>query len=251
MTALPEASLLVLIALAFVGGGLVKGVLGIGLPLVVVPVIATATDPLSAVLLMVVPAVTSNIMQVWQARLTATTVRRFWPAAVGVTFGGIVGSTLLAGVDPATARIILACVVVLFCFTQLLGRLPPVPTRHEPWVTPVLGAASGMTGGLTGFFGLALVPYLMTLRLAKEDFVATIGMLYLCGVVALYASLVVAGAFSWTVIVISAAGAIPTLAGVWVGSRIRRRVNEHLFRRLLVLMLVIMAVNLLRTSLVG
>jgi uncharacterized membrane protein YfcA len=246
-----DSDVLVVIALAFLGGGIVKGVLGIGLPLVVVPVIATATDPLFAIIMMLVPAVTSNVMQARQAGFSWTGFRRFWPAAIGVAAGAIAGSTFLSLAEPETARIVLAVVVVLFCATQFLGRLPPVPTIHERWVTPVLGASSGIAGGLTGFFGLALVPYLVSLRLPKELFVATIGMLYLCGVGALYGALALGGAYTWQMVGVSALCALPTLAGVWLGSRIRRKVDEALFRKLLVAALVLIALNLLRTSMMS
>ena len=46
---------MVLIALAFFAGGLVKGVIGIGLPLVAVPIMATVLAPTTAIALPAVP----------------------------------------------------------------------------------------------------------------------------------------------------------------------------------------------------
>ncbi|MCH8110447.1 MAG: hypothetical protein IH905_00595 [Proteobacteria bacterium] len=46
---------LVLGALAFFAGGAVKGVMGIGLPLILVPLLATVFDLPTAVAIMVVP----------------------------------------------------------------------------------------------------------------------------------------------------------------------------------------------------
>ena len=64
-----SADLWAAIALAFLAGGLVKGVLGIGLPRVVVPAIATLTSPPQAIALLLVPALSSNVMQAYQAGL--------------------------------------------------------------------------------------------------------------------------------------------------------------------------------------
>jgi len=214
----PDALPLVAIGLAFLAGGVVKGVLGIGLPLVVVPVIATFAGPVYAIALMLVPALTSNVMQAYQADFRLSYLKRFWMAVVGVMAGAILGSTFLSGTDTETATAALGVVVVLFCASQLLTKLPPVSAKGERWFTPVAGTASGFAGGLTGFFGLTLVPYLLSLRLTKEEFVATIAMLYLFGVSALYVNLYAEQVFTSTMVLISALASIPTLAGCGLGA---------------------------------
>ena len=236
------------VALAFLAGGLVKGVLGIGLPLVVVPAVTTLMSPLGAIALLLVPALTSNVMQAYQAGLRPNAFKRFWPACIAIVIGSLLGTTVLADADDSTATAILGVVVVLFCLSQVLSRLPDIGARHERWFTPAAGTASGFAGGLTGFFGLTLVPYLMALRLDKEDFVATVAMLYLCGVSAMYLHLAVIGTFTWSAVGVSAIASVPTLVGVWLGSLLRRRVSEVAFRRLLLVVLVVMALNLLRKA---
>ncbi|MEM7254802.1 MAG: sulfite exporter TauE/SafE family protein [Pseudomonadota bacterium] len=237
------------IGVAFLLGGLVKGVIGIGLPLVVVPALATYSNPLTAVSLMVVPAITSNIMQAYQANLQRETVVRFWPAMIAMVIGAFVGSRFLTGASDANATVVLGAVVVLFCLTQLLSGLPPIPKHLERPFTVVAGALSGAAGGLSGFFGLALVPYLFALRLDKETFVAAIAVLYLSGVLSLYSTLALTGELTRTGIILSIGATLPTLLGVWLGSLVRQRVSEVQFRRALVIALLIIAANLLRKAL--
>jgi uncharacterized membrane protein YfcA len=246
-----QALPLIVVMLAFFAGGLVKGVIGIGLPLVVVPIVATFSGPLNAIALMFVPAVTSNVMQAYQGGLRTSALVRFWPALIGVAVGGGLGAQILSGADRETAGIILAVVVVLFCGSQMLSKLPPISARAERWFTPIAGTTSGFVGGLTGFLGLTLVPYLLALRLAKEEFVATVAILYLAGVSALYVTLFVEGVFTSTLLLTSCLASLPTLAGVWLGSLLRRRVPEARFRKLLVIVLFVIALNLMRQSLFG
>ena len=198
---------------------------------------------------MLVPALTSNIMQAKQAGLTKETVRSYWPACVGVMVGAGIGTNVLTGTDAATSKAIIGAVVVLFCLSQFLGALPPVSERARDWVTPLFGAISGFGGGLGGFFGLLLVPYLISLGLAKEAFVATIALLYLSGVAALYITLGLSQVITMEMVLVSTFCAVPTLAGVWLGSRVRRRVPEAVFRRVLLVVLALIALNLLRTPL--
>lgn len=245
---LSPSHLAVAVACAFFVGGLVKGVLGIGLPLIVVPALAALISPLNAIMLLFVPAVSSNVLQAYQAGLRASAFARFWPACVAIVAGSWVGASVLSGVDDASASAIIGIVVGLFCATQFVARLPRISSTGERWFTPVAGTASGFAGGLTGFFGLTLVPYLLSLRLGKEDFVATIALLYLCGVSAMYVNLSSSGAFTWLNVGWSIAASVPTLVGVWLGSLLRRRVSEIVFRRLLIVVLTMLAFNLLRIA---
>lgn len=241
----------VVIGGAFLAGGFVKGIIGIGLPLVVVPVLATYSEPLVAISLMLAPAISSNVMQAYQANLRLDALRRFWPAMVSVMIGAAIGSSFLSQATEDTATLVLSVVVILFCLSQFISRLPSIPPHRESLFTGVAGIASGTAGGLSGFFGLALVPYLFALRLTKETFVATIAVLYLCGVLSLYTTLAFAGDLTKTGVALSIAATLPTLAGVWLGSLIRRRIDEAQFRKALIVVLLLIAANLLRKSLTG
>ncbi|MCH9675569.1 MAG: sulfite exporter TauE/SafE family protein [Gammaproteobacteria bacterium] len=242
-------TLFAVIGATFLAGGFVKGIIGIGLPLVVVPVVATYSNPLTAVGLMFAPAITSNIMQAYQAKLTLDTVQRFWPAMVAVMIGAAIGSSFLSRAEEGPATLVLSIVVILFCASQFVTNLPPIPKSREPMFTAVAGVASGTIGGLSGFFGLMLVPYLFALKLSKEDFVATIALLYLCGVIGLYVTMGISGGLTQQGVLVSVAATVPTLLGVWLGSLLRKHVSEALFRKTLILVLLLIAANLLRKSL--
>jgi hypothetical protein len=51
---------------AILGGGLIKGTLGVGLPLFAVPVMSLFISSTQAIALVSVPVLVSNIWQVWQ-----------------------------------------------------------------------------------------------------------------------------------------------------------------------------------------
>ena len=71
-------SALILVALAFVAGGAVKGGFGFGLPLVTVPLLATVMPPPTAISLMLVPVIAANIVQAFQGGYYKSALRRFW-----------------------------------------------------------------------------------------------------------------------------------------------------------------------------
>ena len=60
-------------------GGLAKGVLGVGLPMITVPLLSTFILVPEAVALMYVPVLVTNIWQAFQGGYFRTALGRFWP----------------------------------------------------------------------------------------------------------------------------------------------------------------------------
>ncbi len=63
---------LLLIVGAFVFGGLCKGISGVGVPIVAVPVIASVTDLTLAIILIAIPSLVPNFYQVWRFKTSWT-----------------------------------------------------------------------------------------------------------------------------------------------------------------------------------
>src|SRR5437762_9703690 len=66
-------------AFAFVLAGFVKGVIGMGLPTIVVGLLSLVISPAEAVALMLVPSLLTNIWQGLVGPYFTSIVRRLWP----------------------------------------------------------------------------------------------------------------------------------------------------------------------------
>ena len=69
-------------ALAILFGGLVKGTLGVGLPLFAVPIMSLMIGSTQAIALVAVPVLVSNIWQAWQEGNWKASLKRFWPLMI-------------------------------------------------------------------------------------------------------------------------------------------------------------------------
>lgn len=245
----PDLAALAVAAGAFMAGGLVKGVTGIGLPLVAVPVLAIGVEPAVAVALMCVPVTAANLWQLWQERAHLDRALRLWPVVLTLIPVTLFATGLLAGVDQALAAALLGAAVLLFCATQLLPAPPRIPPRAEPWVSPLVGAAAGLIGGVSNFFGPPLIMYLSALRLERDAFVAAIALLFVCGGLPLYGGLAARGVLDAQVALLSAAGAAPMFVGVLLGRRVRMHIPPETFQRVLMAVLALIGLNLLRRGL--
>ena len=84
-------SVLAFASLAFALAGLVKGVIGLGLPTVAIGLLALMMAPAQAAALLVVPAFVTNVWQAAGGRFAAL-FRRMWPLLLGICAGTWAGA---------------------------------------------------------------------------------------------------------------------------------------------------------------
>src|ERR1700744_3267757 len=79
--------LLYFIAAVFRPAGVVKGVVGLGLPTVSMGLLAVTMAPSHALAIVIVPAVVTNIWQTFVGPYLRDIVRRLWPLLLGTALG--------------------------------------------------------------------------------------------------------------------------------------------------------------------
>ncbi|MBB3410166.1 hypothetical protein FHT87_004098 [Rhizobium sp. BK316] len=219
------------ITATFFAAGLVKGVTGMGLPTVAMGILGVLTSPLTAASLLIAPSSVTNLWQLFAGPSFAPLLRRFWPMMTAVVAGTMIGSAWLASGDTSLTTKGLGATLVLYAAYALFGRPLRVPAAMEPWLTPVIGAATGLVTGSTGVFVVPAVPYLQALGLAKDDLVQALGLSFTVSTVALAASLGLRNAFEGDNLALSVLAILPALAGMWAGQGLRDRIAPATFRR--------------------
>ena len=138
------------VTLAFIAAGFVKGVVGMGLPTVAIGLLSLVMAPMSAVAILVIPSLVTNIWQLLAGPKCAALARRFASMLLAVCVGTFMGIGVLTGPSASTAGAALGAVMVAYGLYGLFGRPFVVSTRAEPWLSPVIGLATGAVAGATG-----------------------------------------------------------------------------------------------------
>lgn len=230
-------------------GGLIKGILGIGLPLVSVPLLSYLLPVPTAIAVLCLPILTSNSYQVRQGDRFLPAFRRFWPLLASLAVGVTLGAQLLVSLDAKRLSLTLGVMVIVFAVLNLLSPRLVVPARLESRTGPLVGLGAGLLGGVSGFFGPPVIMYLVALKLPKDAFVSTVAMAFLSGSLPLYAVLLYHGVLGAAELRLSAAALLPVMAGVLLGQRLRRRVPAHLFSLLVLIALSLIGASLVRRGL--
>jgi uncharacterized membrane protein YfcA len=245
-----ELSLLavLVLAIAFLAAGTVKGVIGAGLPTVAVPIAATVVEPAFAIALTVAPVLVANIWQAFQGGHYRPVLRAYWPLLLGLALGVVAGAQILVTVEPTAIALVMGVLVVLVCGYQLLSGSFTVPNAAKGWLNPLAGGVCGLFGGVAGMFAPTIL-YATALRLPKDVLVSLFGMIALCGTLPLYGSLAVNRVLAWDELVLSVVAAAPVGFGLLAGKWLRDRISQRTFERVLFSMLLLIGLNLIRKGL--
>ena len=243
---------LITLFVAFLGpflGGLVKGMLGIGLPLVALPFLLLAVDIQSAILLLVGPMLTTNL---WQSILDGGVrelAARYWLLLAMVFAGLFIGLQILVGADTATLNIIVG--TSLIAMALILWRTPKltITRRLRVPVEALTGLTAGMLGGITSLFAPPLITFLAAQRLDKDIFVRHISFLYLVCVSILIVLLIQKGVMTPAMLVPALIAIGLTHTGLEIGRLLRGRVNGDAFQKAILIVMVLSGLNLLRKAL--
>jgi len=230
-------------------GGLIKGTLGVGTPLLTVPLMALVMPVQSAVTLMAMPVAVANVWQAFSAPNIKSVVGRFWPVVAAIFTGTIIGTRILSVIDERLLLFVVGLCVIVFTLFQASTFKLQIRTQLVVPVGIIFGIASGVIGGISSMFGPMLIIYLVSIKdLDKDDFVSTISFLYVCAVVPWAVLLFSVGLLRGSLLLGSLAAVIPVTAGMLIGQHLRRHISEHRFQHLMLLVLLISGASMLLRS---
>lgn len=227
---MPE-QLLLIIGVVFVLAGLVKGVVGLGLPTVAMGLLGLVMLPAEAAALLLLPSFVTNIWQLLAGPDITALVRRLWPMITAVFVATLASTGLITSSYTGMVTSGLGLVLLIYAALGLLKLRMSVPSAAEPWAGPVVGALTGIMTGATGVFVIPAVPYLGGLGLGRDDLVQALGLSFTVSTVALGIGLWSNDAIPLQSIGMSALAIVPALVGMWLGGWLRSRVEPETFRR--------------------
>jgi len=239
-----DPTIIIIIILAVLSGGLVKGTLGFGMPMVALPIIAFIIPPTTAMILLCAPIFLTNFLQIKFRQGVSS--YRFLPMFLSLIIGLIIGARLILEIDVNTITQIIAVSIIFAALVNCFGiKIKNINKNHENTITSLIGFGSGILGGLSTFYGPPMLAYLVAVDLPKEKFVRTVSTMYFIGSFPLYGSLIYYGFATKEDLIFSLILIIPAFIAQQVGTKIRDKFNQKQFRICILITLIILGFSLL------
>jgi uncharacterized membrane protein YfcA len=233
-----------LAALSLLLAGVIKGTTGLGYASCALPMLVVALGLKTAIGVVVIPAMLSNVLLMVNTGCLRETVRRFWPLYAATLPGIAIGIAMLVWVDQRIATRLLGILTVLYTLVALTRPTPGLASGLERALLGPVGFLNGIFTGLTGSQMMPLLPFMLALGLDADRFVQANNVAVTLASAFLAMALLASGVMTWHALALSFAGIAPAVVGVELGTRARRLIPAALFRIIILLLLLVMGILL-------
>ena len=210
---------------------IVNGALGYGFSSITVPIalLFLSNRILNPALVLI--EVVLNAYVLWVNREALPNVwRRTMPMIVGLIPGVILGTAIVAQVNPAWLRFYTFIVLLPLILLQAAGYRRPI--RSEKSASLVFGGGLGVLYSVTTISGPPLAIMLNNQGFAKKDFRAALGVVRLAESSMTAVAYAYAGLYGWQTLAL-VPWIVPSIAiGVPIGAFVIRHVRSETFRRI-------------------
>ena len=210
----------------------IHGALGLGFPLITTPLLALFMPLPAAILLTLIPPVSINLVSFFTEKYWKQALRAYWPIPTFTIVGSIIGTQVLLSVDPSPFRMLLAMLLVAYLVTE---RLTGSTQEHQlpRWGLALFGLGLGLLAGVVNIFAPVIVVFALYTRMNPVLMVATFNMSFLTSKSGQIIGFIANDAFDPDVVLLTIALVPLILLCLWLGIRIRRKIDRDTYLQLL------------------
>ena len=228
------------IMLALVLSGSVKGVFGIGFPVVAMAILPLFITPISAITVIALPILVTNIQQLFSEKEWRHIIIKYRYMALFMLLASFLSSQILTQISVDLITAIIGFALALFAIYSLFNFTLPI-TTHSSWQI-IAGASSGLLSGMTGIQSTAII-YFASLDISRNEFVGAVGYIFLVGGLGLSIGLINNNFLNSSTVMLSLFGVLFSVVGFKLGSLLRPYIHSELFKKLLFLLMLIIGMK--------
>ena len=239
-----ELEIIIIIFTSVFLGGIIKGTVGIGLSMFAVPIIAFFLPPTTSMILLCFPVLVTNILQIEVQKGIGS--YRFLPMFIALVVGILIGVNLILEINHSLISKIIAISIIFAAIFNLFGlNFSHVKPNLEKVITIPLGFFSGIIGGVSNMYSPYILAYLVSTNLEKDALIRTIATMYFLGSLIIfplwfYNGLGILQDIIWSILLV-----LPAITGQKIGSMIRSKISNELFKKIILYILMLIGLSLL------
>lgn len=142
------STVLAILATFFVAG-IVKGVIGLGLPSISLALLTVVINLPTSMALLLMPSLVTNIWQAVRGGNFLKILKRLWLLFLTSTMTVWIGTTALTIADLTLLSALLGGLLMSYAVVSLSGLRFNLKSRNEWWVGSLTGSVNGILTGMT------------------------------------------------------------------------------------------------------
>jgi uncharacterized membrane protein YfcA len=243
---LEPTSIIAAVVCSLIVAGFLKGIIGVGMPVVALPLLSLFIDVKSAAMLLSVPLILSNLPQALEGGRTGRCLMQLTPVILGMIPGLFLGVRILLALDVSVAKIVAGLVLIGVGGLTLLAPQLQLQSRLVLPSGIAFGFFGGILGGIAAMPGPLVFVFLLAKGLRGQAFTKEAS-LYLVVSAGLLAILLTASRqFTGLDVLVSTAAMLPVVLGMYAGQQMRDRIAPETFKKLVLIAVMAAGAELLR-----
>src|SRR3981081_1993555 len=160
-----QAGIIAAVVCSLIVAGLLKGIIGVGMPVVALPLLSLFIDIKSAAMLLSMPLIFSNLPQALEGGKTGRCLMQLMAVILGMIPGLFLGVRVLLALDANVAKIIAGLVLMGVGAVTLLAPKLQLQSRLVLATGITFGFLGGILGGIAAMPGTLGFTFLLPKRL--------------------------------------------------------------------------------------
>ena len=241
-----QAGIIAAVACSLIVAGFLKGIIGVGMPVVALPLLSLVIDVKSAAMLLSMPLIFSNLPQALEGGKTGRCLMQLAPVILGTIPGLFLGVRVLLALEANAAEVIAGLALMSVGGVTLLAPKLQIQSRLALPTGITFGFFGGILGGIAAMPGPLVFIFLLAKGLRGKAFTKEAS-LYLVISAGLMAVLLTASRqFGWLDVSVSTAAMLPVVLGMYVGQQMRDKIAPETFKKLVLIAVIAAGAELLR-----
>ena len=245
MEHLNNLDLFTIMSVTYFIAGIIKGIIGIGLPTTGMAILCFFVNPITALGLNLIPMTISNLWQFYRADNRLQIIKEYKYFVISIIGFLLISSFFAAKIGNQLVSAIFGSMVLLFVITNSLSIKFEKIKVNDMKLQFVFGGLSGLIGGITSLWALPITIYLFIKDVSPKHFVDVSGFFILMGCFPVFFGYYSTDVLSNEMFKYGLTGALFSLIGFYIGEKIRGGIKKDLFKKLLLIFFTFIAIKMI------
>jgi hypothetical protein len=233
-------NLILYLSIIFFISGIVKGIIGMGLPTISLLLLSLFLDINTAIILIIIPSLITNILQGFYGKYLKELITEYWSFFLISGFFVYFGTMFFEALNLTTTTLLLSLVIIFYSLFALSGKVFSSDKINNPFIKSVVFSSNGFFTGITGSLIFPGVFFFQALQFNREKLIQALGIHFtlltlFLGLSKFYFHSFLTLKFSHLSII----SCIAAFTGMFLGNLISMKIEENLFKRLFLYSLIV------------
>ena len=228
---------LIQILIIFFVGGIVKGLIGVGLPTITLTLLSFLYDIKFSISVILLPVVFTNLIQMLDGKYLLKIFNDVKVFLFSSFIFIVLGFYFLIILNSKIILFFLAIILIVTSSLSIMKYELKIKNYKSKYFQFFIGSMTGIITGVTSIYTMPFIFLIQSLNYPKEKIIQLMGLTFFGFSSIQFILFSFNGLINPEILIFSLISCIPIFIGIYVGNILRNKISENLFKYLLNIMI--------------